>query len=38
MAKQVKIYYDREGDYMEVLFDVKEGYFKETGHDELIYR
>jgi len=36
MAKQVKVYYDKEGDYMEVLFDVTEGYFKETEHDELM--
>jgi uncharacterized protein YuzE len=36
MAKDIKIYYDKEGDFMEVLFEVKEGYFKETEHDELM--
>jgi len=36
MGKEIKIYYDKEGDYMEVLFDIKEGYFKETEHDELM--
>ena len=36
MAKQIKVYYDKEGDYMEVMFDVKEGYFKETEHDEFM--
>ncbi|MBZ0203970.1 MAG: DUF2283 domain-containing protein [Ignavibacteria bacterium] len=36
MGKEIKIYYDKEGDYMEVLFELKEGYFKETEHDELM--
>ena len=33
MAKEIKIWYDQEGDYLEVLFDRKAGYFKETEND-----
>lgn len=31
--KKVKIWYDKEGDYLEVIFDKKKGYFKETNND-----
>ena len=27
--KQVKVWYDAEGDYLEVIFDQKPGYFRE---------
>ena len=30
---EVKVWYDREADYLEVLFDRKEGYFRETNND-----
>ena len=30
---EVIIWYDREGDYLEVLFEKKKGYFKETEND-----
>ena len=33
MGKEIKIWYDQEGDYLEVLFEKKEGYFKETEND-----
>lgn len=33
MDKEVKIWYDEEGDYLEVLFEQKKGYFKETVND-----
>ncbi len=33
MGKEVKIWYDKEGDYLEVLFERKAGYFKETEND-----
>ena len=33
MGKGVKIWYDKEGDYLEVLFERKAGYFKETEND-----
>ena len=33
MAKEVKIWYDSEGDYLEFIFERKEGYFRETEND-----
>ncbi len=33
MAKEIKIWYDKEGDYLEVLFEQKAGYFRETEND-----
>jgi uncharacterized protein YuzE len=33
MEKEVKVYYDKEGDYLEVMFERKAGYFKETEND-----
>jgi len=33
MKKEIKIWYDREGDYLEVLFERKKGYFRETEND-----
>ena len=33
MGEEVKVWYDPEGDYLEVLFDRKAGYFKETEND-----
>ena len=33
MAEEVTIWYDKEGDYLEVLFDRKAGYFRETEND-----
>jgi hypothetical protein len=33
MGEEVTIWYDHEGDYLEVLFDRKAGYFRETAHD-----
>jgi len=33
MGEEIKVWYDKEGDYLEVLFDRKEGYFKETEND-----
>jgi hypothetical protein len=29
MAKKIKIWYDEEGDYLEVIFEQKAGYFRE---------
>ena len=34
--KKLKIWYDREGDYLEVIFDQREGYFRETGNDRVM--
>jgi len=33
MGEDVTIWYDAEGDYLEVLFECKAGYFRETAHD-----
>lgn len=33
MGKKIRIWYDKEGDYLEVLFEIKPGYFKETEND-----
>lgn len=33
MGEEVKIWYDKEGDYLEVLFDRRAGFFKETEND-----
>ncbi len=34
--KVVKLWYDPEGDYLEVIFDRKEGYFRETENDQVM--
>lgn len=33
MAKEIKVWYDKEGDYLEVIFEKKAGYFRETEND-----
>ena len=33
MGKEIKVWYDKKGDSIEVLFDRKMGYFKETEND-----
>ena len=34
--KQVKVWYDAEGDYLEVIFERKEGYFRETANEQVM--
>ena len=34
--RRVRIWYDREGDYLEVIFDQKAGYFRETANDQVM--
>ena len=34
--KQVRVWYDPEGDYLEVIFDDGEGYFRETDDDRVM--
>lgn len=34
--KVVKLWYDQEGDYLEVIFEHKEGYFRETENDQVM--
>jgi uncharacterized protein YuzE len=33
MGKEIKVWYDKEGDYLEILFEQKAGYFRETEND-----
>lgn len=33
MDREIKVWYDKEADYLEVIFEKKEGYFKETDND-----
>jgi hypothetical protein len=33
--QHVAAWYDREGDFPEVMFEQKEGYFRETAHDQV---
>lgn len=34
--RRLKIWYDPEGDYLEVIFDQKPGYFRETQSDHVM--
>ena len=34
--RKVRIWYDREGDYLEVIFDERPGYFRETANDQVM--
>jgi uncharacterized protein YuzE len=34
--KRLKIWYDPEGDYLEVIFNEKAGYFRETENDQVM--
>jgi uncharacterized protein YuzE len=38
MAERVKIWFDREADYLEVHFKEAPGYMKETAHDAVMER
>ena len=31
MQKEIRIWYDKDGEYLEVLFERKKGYFRESG-------
>jgi uncharacterized protein YuzE len=33
MGEAIHVWYDTEGDYLEVLFERKKGYFQETAND-----
>jgi uncharacterized protein YuzE len=33
MGEKITVWYDKEGDYLEVLFERKAGHFKETEND-----
>ena len=34
--RPVKLWYDPEGDYLEVILEQKEGYFRETVNDHVM--
>ena len=34
--RKVRLWYDPEGDYLEVMFDQKPGYFRETSSDQVM--
>jgi hypothetical protein len=34
--KSVSLWYDPEGDFLEVIFEQKEGYFRETQSDQVM--
>ena len=34
--RRLRIWYDPEGDYLEVIFDQKPGYFRETANDQVM--
>ena len=38
MAQTIKVYYDREGDFLEVLFSDEPGFMRETNHDDVMER
>ncbi len=38
MAQKVKVWFDREGDLLEVLFSDEPGYMRETAHDAIMER
>jgi uncharacterized protein YuzE len=38
MAQKVKIWFDAEGDFLEVLFSDKPGYMRETENDAVLER
>jgi len=35
-ARKLRVWYDPEGDYLEVIFDQKPGYFRETASDQVM--
>lgn len=37
MAKKIiKLWYDKEGDYLEVMFEKKTGFFRQTKSDQVM--
>lgn len=35
-GRRIKVWFDPEGDYLEVIFDEKPGYFRETANDQVM--
>ncbi len=38
MARTVKVWFDGEGDFLEVIFEDKPGYMRKTGNDAVTER
>ncbi len=38
MAQTVKVWFDPQGDFLEVLFSDKPGYMRQTAHDAVMER
>lgn len=38
MAKAIKVWYDAEGDFLEVLFSEAPGFMRATNHDAVMER
>ena len=38
MAKNIKIWYDKEGDYLEIMFSDNPGFMVETDNDYIMKR
>ena len=38
MADKVKVWFDKEGDFLEVTFTERAGYMRETAHDAVTER
>jgi uncharacterized protein YuzE len=36
VPRHLKIWYDAEGDYLEVIFEQKAGYFRSTDNDQVM--
>jgi uncharacterized protein YuzE len=34
--EKVRVWYDPEGDFLEIMFEKKEGYFRETESDQIM--
>jgi len=34
--RRLRIWYDREGDFLEVMFEDRPGYFRETQNDQVM--
>jgi uncharacterized protein YuzE len=34
--RQLKVWFDREADYLEVSFDEREGFFRQTANDHVM--
>lgn len=36
--REIRVWYDPEGDFLEVTFEKREGYFRATQHDRVMER